>query len=167
MARKNMQDRYEIVWDELLDGDYGGLDTKGSKTVSLVGRAFKFSANGVRVADDTDFAGIFVRDNGQGGILPESMEASQDLSGRYKDGDEVSILLKGQCTYAIAGEAIVAGNHLIPGAEGKWFVDDAFTAPAALANVDDQVNNVRTRGVHAMAKSSKPNADGRVVFVFY
>lgn len=157
MPRKNMQDRLDTVWDELLDTDYGGLTGK-SGSFNLLGRAFKFTDKGVKVAtSDGDYAGVFVRDNGQGGIMPEGV--SHDISGRFVDGSEVSVMLKGQITYGVAGGAIAVNDFLYPSTDGAWLpITDIQLASTWNANsatiANNAINHEYKRAVRARARTA-------------
>ena len=163
MPLKNLQDRLDTVWDEILDGDYGGLDSGTDDEFSLLGRAFQFSARGVVVAPNTmSYSGIFVRDNGQRGILPESY--AQDISSRYKDGDEVSVLLVGQCTYAIAAAPIRAGTYLSAGSSGAWVEFGDYPGGQSVRN---GLNEERRRGLIAYARTGAAAAGDKFTIVLY
>ena len=168
MARKDRQDRLNTVWDETLDGDYGSpANVPTDPTFSVVGRAFKYSGPGVRIAEDDprgDWAGVFIRDNGQGGILPESM--MQDISNRQKDGDEVSVMLDGQITYAIAASAISAGDFVSPTTNGAWQTEPDIPA-TDVASTRSGLQDVRRRGVRAKARTAATAAGDRFTLILY
>ena len=164
MPRKNAQDRLEIVWDETLDGDYGGLSNP-SADFDIVGRAFKFTANGVQVSDDEDeFAGVFVRDTGQRGILPE--DVTDDIRHRYLDGNEVSVMLKGQITYALAGAEISADNYVIPTDDGSWQPEEAYAGGRGGVGALEGANRLRVRGPKAKARTAASAGEKFVLILF-